>query len=82
MATRRSSTGSGTRGGGTARQSKATSRKKAAPAPAAVEVEVVEEAGGPGIETGAAVMTFIVLVVAILFVDHHLATEYGEGVFF
>jgi hypothetical protein len=45
------------------------------------EVEVVEEEGGAGIDAGIAVMTTIMLVVAILFLDAHLA-RYDAGLFF
>ena len=58
------------------RKAKATSKK---PAPAA-EVEVVEEAGGEGIDTGIVIATTLSLVVAILFLDKLLA-QYGEGMF-
>ena len=77
MAKRTSSRG-GSRGKSTAgRQTK--SRK--APATASAEVEVVEEAGGPGIDAGIAVVTTLVLLAAILFVDAHLG-RYGGGMFF
>jgi len=57
-----------------------TKSKKSAAAPVA-EVEVVEEGGGAGIDAGIAIMTCIMLVVAILFVDAHLA-RYDAGMFF
>ncbi len=59
------------------RTPKAKSKK---PAPAA-EVEVVEEAGGEGIDTGIVVITSIILVVAFVFVDQ-LRGVFGEGMFF
>lgn len=77
----RSSAG-GSRRATPSRQTKATSRKKAAAAPAAAEPEIVEEARGAGIETGIAVFTFLSLLVGILLLDHMLGTSYGRGVFF
>ena len=63
----------------TKREPKATSRKSKK---AAAEVEVVEEAEeGGGLDTGIAVITAVMLLVAILFVDAHLG-QYGAGMFF
>jgi hypothetical protein len=62
-----------------ARQPKATS-KKVAPAPVA-EVEVVEEADSAGVETGIAVMTGLMLLLAIAFTDMLLG-QYGMGIFY
>ena len=64
------------------RQPKAKSRKKATPAAAAAPVEVVEEAKGAGVETAIAVMTFLALLTACLFIDHMLGNSYGGGLFF
>ena len=61
-----------------ARQPKAKSKKPAAPA---AEVEVVEEAKGETVDGGIVIITSVVLLAAILFVDKLLA-RYGEGVFF
>ncbi len=62
----------------TKREPKATSRKSKK----AAEVEVVEEAEeGGGLDTGIAVITAVMLLVAILFVDAHLG-QYGAGMFF
>jgi len=45
-------------------------------------VEVVEEAGGGlNIDAGIAIITTVLLLAAILFVDRHLG-HYGGGVFF
>lgn len=63
--------------GGSGRQ---TSSKTAAPQ--AAEVEVVEESGGMGIDAGIAIFTFIILVVACLFVDAHLGRYPDSGLFF
>jgi hypothetical protein len=57
---------------------KPASEKKA---PAA-EVEVVEEKRGMGWEDGVAVITTIVIVVAILCVDYDLGHKFGAGMFF
>lgn len=70
---KRSSSRGGRSGGG--RQTK--SKKPAA----AAQVEVVEEEGGAGIDAGIAIMTCIMLVAAILFIDAHLA-RYDAGMFF
>ena len=58
-------------------KSKATPRRKA-PAAAAV----VEEAPSGGLETGIAVLTAILLITAIVFVDYELGKSYGEGKLF
>ena len=59
------------------RQMKATSRKRS---PAADnQVEVVEEAEGLGMESGIAVVTAVILLVAWGFVDYALGTLYGQG---
>ena len=73
MAKRSSSRGASTRSSG----GRQTRSKKPA---VAAEVEVVEESGGSGIDAGIAIMTFILLLVAILFVDAHLA-RYDAGLF-
>ena len=44
-------------------------------------VEVVEESGGSGIDAGIAIVTSLILLAAILFVDSHLA-RYDAGMFF
>lgn len=62
------------------RAAKATSKKVSTPAPSGVEV--VEEAGGGlNIDAGIAIITTVLLLAAILFVDRHLG-HYGGGVFF
>ena len=45
------------------------------------EVEVVDEESGPGWETGVAVLTGIIILVAILITDYNLGLS-GEGIFF
>ncbi|HED65620.1 MAG TPA: hypothetical protein ENJ09_08695 [Planctomycetes bacterium] len=67
----------GTRAGSAARTPRAKSRKPAT----TTEVEVVEEEGGGNIDTGIVAITTIVLIAAILLVDH-LRGMYGEGMFF
>ena len=63
------------RGGGRKATSKSASR-----APAA-DVEIVEESAGGGWETGVAIVTTIVLVIAILLVDAERGSL-GTGTFF
>ena len=67
-----------------AKSRKTTTKSVASKAPkvAAVEVEVVEESAGPGWESGAAIVTTILLVAAILLVDFELGRAFGAGVFF
>jgi len=67
-------------GASSSRPSKAKSRKSAAPA--AAEVEVVEEAGGLTIDDGIPILTTILLLVAFVLVDYVLGTDYGAGMFF
>lgn len=62
------------------RGAKATSRKKAAPA--AVEVEVVEESRGLGIDDGIAILTGVLLLGAFLMTDHFRGVKYGDGMLF
>ena len=53
--------------------------KRGAPAP----VEIVEEKKGMGWEGGVAIITTVLLLVAILLVDKDLATKFpGHGTFF
>jgi hypothetical protein len=59
-------------------QSKATPARRKAPAAAAV----VEEAPSGGFETGLAVLTFILLLTAIVCVDYQLGKDYGGGQLF
>ena len=49
---------------------------------ATTEVEVVEEKRGMGWEGGVAIITTIVLLVAILCIDYDLGNKYGTGMFF
>jgi hypothetical protein len=76
MARSKSRNGAG-RKGGDSRQTSAKSRK-AAP----VEVEVVEESGGLTIDDGIPIISTVLLVAAILFVDYALANQYDAGTFF
>lgn len=46
------------------------------------EVEVVEEKKGMGWEGGVAIITTILLVIAILCVDKDLGAKFGQGTFF
>ncbi|MBK8178262.1 MAG: hypothetical protein IPK67_05080 [Planctomycetes bacterium] len=50
-------------------------------APAA-EVEVVEEKKGMSWEDGVAVITTVVILVAVLCVDYDLGHKFGAGMFF
>jgi hypothetical protein len=59
-----------------ARAAKTKSKK-----PAASGVEVLEEAPGMGPDAGIVIMTTVVLVAALLFVDALLG-KFGSGVFF
>ena len=65
-------------GGGASRGSTKSKSKKAA----AVEVEVVEEEGGMGIDDGIAIMTTLVLIAAILLVDYWQSVFADGGKFF
>jgi len=46
------------------------------------EVETAETAGGMGWESGVAVITAFLLLMAILFVDYQLGHAYGSGLLF
>ncbi len=63
------------------RQARATSRRKTSPTPA-TEAEVVQDAGGVGMEGAVAIITAIVLVVGLIFLDMELGRHYGKGFFF
>ena len=79
----RSSRARGGKGGGGRRQAapKATSRKAKKAAPVA-EVEVVEEKKGMGIDDGLPIITFLILVAAVLMMDYVAGTNYEGGLFF
>lgn len=64
------------------RKMASTKAPKAEKRPAAVEVEVVEEKKGMGWEGGVAIVTTILLLVAVLCVDWDLGHKYGQGMFF
>ena len=59
-----------------AREPKAKSKKVTT-----TEIEVVEESPGEGIDAGIAIITTVILVAAILFVDAFRGAS-GEGLFF
>ena len=46
------------------------------------EIEVVEESAGMGVEAGVGIVTFIVLLVALLMVDYDRGLNYGDGAVF
>jgi hypothetical protein len=64
---------------GASRAPRSQSRKK--PTPIAVEVEVVEEEKGLGMEDAVIIVTTIILLVAFLMIDKDRG-KYGEGLFF
>jgi len=68
------------RSGGASRQPKAASRK-ARPAAATAEVEVVSESNLFGIEGILGVLTFLALVTAIVMLDKFLAAAGGTPMF-
>ena len=61
---------------------KTTSKRTTTVAAEPGEVEVVEEQTGAGWETGVAVITTLMLLAAILFVDYQLAQAYDAGILF
>ena len=63
------------RGGGGA-------RRGASPEPVEAEIEVVAEESGMGFEAGVAIVTTIILFVAVLMVDYDRGKNYGEGMMF
>jgi hypothetical protein len=64
------------------RQARATSRRKAAPTAASAEAEVVEEGENIGTEGAIAIITTVVLVLGLIFLDMELGRHYGAGLFF
>ena len=46
------------------------------------KVEVVEEEGGMGIDDGIIIMTTLLLLTAVLFMDYTRGKFYGEGMLF
>ena len=62
--------------------SKAPKPAKGEKRQASAEVEVVEEKKGMGWEGGVAIVTTIILLVALLCVDYDLGHKYGAGMFF
>jgi hypothetical protein len=63
----------------TVSKTRSVTRTQAAPE---AEVEVVEESKGMGWEGGVAIITTILLLVAILMTDYDLGKHYGTGMFF
>jgi len=79
MARARKQSGAARSGAAPARATKSTSRKPKSSASA--DVEVVEEAGGLGIEDGVILGTFLALFLAFILIDKSRGA-YGEGMFF
>jgi len=46
------------------------------------EVEVVEEAGGMDLDAGLGIVTFLLLIVALVLVDYEMGTKMGAGILF
>ncbi len=67
--------GGGRRSGGGGRSARPEAAEVA-------EVEVVEESAGMGMEAGVGIVTFIVLLVALLMVDYDRGLNYGDGAVF
>ena len=65
-----------------ARAVRSSSARPAREAEAEAEVEVVEESAGPSWEAGVAVATFLALLMALILLDKHMGTAYGEGFLF
>ena len=49
---------------------------------AADDVEVVEEAGGMDLDAGIGIVTFLLLVVALVLIDYEMGTNMGAGFLF
>lgn len=64
-----------------ARSSRSSSSKAGRPARKA-QVEVVEENDNGSLDSGIAIITTLLLVVAFFLVDFQLGKHYGEGMFF
>tara|TARA_R110002126_G_scaffold64513_5_gene165158 strand:- start:7104 stop:7400 length:297 start_codon:yes stop_codon:yes gene_type:complete len=79
MARARKQSGAPRKGAAPARATKSTSRKTKSSASS--DVEVVEEAGGLGIEDGVILGTFLALLLAFILIDKSRGA-YGEGMFF
>jgi len=69
-----------TRSAGRSKAAKPAPRKKETKP--RTEVEIVDDDGGPGWETGVALLTGVLILVAILVVDYGLGAHYDAGVFF
>ncbi len=61
---------------------KTSSRATTSKTTEVAEVDIVEEAPGMGWESGVAIITALMLLVAILLVDYQLGRDYGAGAFF
>ena len=81
MARSKGRSGGNRRSGGAPASPKAAPRK-AASAPIADEIEVVEEEGGMGIDDGLAIFAAILMLVSLLIVDYSRGKNYGEGFLF
>jgi hypothetical protein len=65
--------------------SRATSRSSSRPSgrrAAAEDVEVVEEAGGLDLEAGIGIVTFLLLIVALVLVDYEMGKSMAAGILF
>lgn len=61
---------------------RATSRAAGRRSAAADEVEVVEEAGGMDLDAGLGIVTFLLLIVALVLVDYEMGKHMAEGFLF
>lgn len=62
--------------------SRRTSSRAAAGKAKGGDVEVVEEAGGMDLDTGVGIVTFLLLIAALLLVDYELGKSLGAGIVF
>jgi len=59
-----------------------TTSRTAGKTPKGGDVEVVEEAGGMDLDTGVGIITTLLLITALVFLDYELGKHLGAGILF
>ena len=81
MATSRSRSSGSSRRATSRAPSRSSSRASGRRA-AADDVEVVEEAGGMDLDAGVGIVTFVLLIVALVLVDYEMGQNMAAGILF
>jgi hypothetical protein len=82
MATSRSRSSGSSRRATSRAPSRSSSRASGRRAAGTDDVEVVEEAGGMDLDAGVGIVTFVLLIVALVLVDYEMGQNMAAGILF